>query len=209
MGGTDHSNMGGDEEFKGHGTHPNITKPPAENFDEHKALFYDWAPAPCSFCSCCVPDAVRERLYLYAGDHQIQANNPQNLTGCISCGETCIFEMTMARHYDKSPFRTGAWLCCGCIPMPGSTCCGSPVIFVKDSRMCCGLLDCTDNCGWSFMHAPCYCGGTKLCCCSGPPCYECCAVPAQKLAEIPVDERTTFQILEGEVFTKTEDAAAP
>merc|ERR1711966_378004 len=116
------------------GTSPNVIQPKDCNYSEIKAEFYDWAPfgCPCcpgSWCKCCTPDEVRQRMYLYAGNKQIQMNFGRSLCPFVACSEHCIFDFIQVFPYDKQPFRQG--MCCCCPPF---TCCGPPVIFVKDSK---------------------------------------------------------------------------
>merc|ERR1712070_158173 len=144
---------------KTHGNHAGIIeqKVGANETIKGVAEFYDFAPAPCSCCSCCVSQMQRDRQYAILTDNRFEANLPLALCCCCTCNEHCVFDRVTVIYYDKVPHRSG--LCCFCCPF---TCCGPPVIYVTNSKCCCDLIDCTDNCGWQLAAAPCSCFDLKV-----------------------------------------------
>jgi len=137
------------------------------------ADFYDFAPLPCSLCSCFLNDETRMRMFARLYDNRLVINKP--MAPCCCCTmPICISDSVTTLFYDKPPFRSGPAPCpfC-CIPF---TCCGPPVMFSHNPK-CCGMIDCTDFCGSQVKVAPCNCFGCKTFLCCGNPCYVNCSMP--------------------------------
>ena len=62
-------------------------------------------------------------------------------------------------------------MCCYLIPV---TCCGPPVIYSKEPKLC-GLVSLAPCCGVPIYYAPTNCFGLKTYLCCGQPCYTSCA----------------------------------
>lgn len=83
-------------------------------------------------------------------------------------------------YFDGPPFVTGLRdPCCNasdfaCIPM---TCCGPPVIFSFEKKMCCGLISLAQCDGVSIYMSPCNMWNLKKWLVCGKPCYMEYAMP--------------------------------
>eukprot|EP00929_Paragymnodinium_shiwhaense_P004355 TRINITY_DN105264_c0_g1_i1.p1 TRINITY_DN105264_c0_g1~~TRINITY_DN105264_c0_g1_i1.p1 ORF type:complete len:220 (-),score=43.66 TRINITY_DN105264_c0_g1_i1:85-744(-) len=132
----------------------------------------DFAPSPCVCCGCTIPQSQKDRTYLKVFDNRIEFNFPMAPFGCLTCDEKCITDRTGLIFHDRSPSRIG--MCCYVIPC---TCCGPPVLFASQPKMCCGMIDLTSCYGEALMAAPSSYFGLKVCVCCGGPCYTCCAYP--------------------------------
>lgn len=138
-----------------------------------EAHFYDFAPLPCSPCSCFLNDEFRMRVFARIYDNRIVINKPI-APFCCCTAQICIADSVTTLFYDKPPLRSGPApppFCC--IPF---TCCGPPVMFSHNPK-CCGVIDCKDFCGSQVKVAPCNLYGCKAFICCGNPCYVNCSMP--------------------------------
>ena len=127
----------------------------------HKGVFQD------TVFDCLLPKTQKARQYAYIWDNKLEINLPLGIFGCLTCSEKCVVDRVYTTYFDRSPIRTGMY----CFVIP-ATCCGPPVIYSKEPKMCFDLVSLSPCCGTPIKAAPCDCFGLKTALCCGPPCYE-------------------------------------
>ena len=87
--------------------------------------------------------------YALIWDNKLETNYAVGACACLTPNETCVFDRITTIHFDRSPMRNG--MCCYCIP---ATCCGPPVIYSKEQKIC-GVLSTAPCCGVGIYASPC------------------------------------------------------
>lgn len=99
--------------------------------------------------NCWGGSEAKARKYALIWDNKLETNYAVGACACLTPNETCVFDRITTIHFDRSPMRNG--MCCYCIP---ATCCGPPVIYSKEQKIC-GVLSTAPCCGVGIYASPC------------------------------------------------------